>query len=458
MANELLQRFIDEAGCTYAELAREVRTVAGEMGNTRLRTNASAVAHWVAGTRPVRSTALCLAEALSRKLGRPLTLEHLGLVQGYAPAVDSSSTGDVVGALVRLGKADIERHISVTVAPYSVTAALPNARAEVRATVSVGNGFLSGQEKPECDRIDAVRTTTEMFADLGKQYDGQHARSAVVQYLVSEAAPLCRAALLGAPQREQALTATACLTALAGMKAGDAGEQGLAQQYFLRALELTEAADDDLHAGFALSMLAHHGLEAGRPEHTLDLTNASLERVKGRIDPATESMLRATHARALAMAGLRREAIAEATRSVELSVRAEPDEMPYWAALWGPAAASGSSQLAKAAMHLGDLSQAEHLFAQTVVHWKGATYPAILARMNVGFMQCRQGNLEQACATWNHVLDSAGSVRSPRLVGYVIDMRKALAPFNRRGGRSVQELDERAVAWLRRCRTQPDTR
>ncbi|MWA07821.1 hypothetical protein [Streptomyces sp. BA2] len=297
-----------------------------------------------------------------------------------------------------------------------------------------------------------------MFADLGRRYDGQHARSAVVQYLVSEAAPLCQAAFLGEQQREQALTATACLTSLAGMKASDAGEQGLAQQYFLRALELTKAADDDRHTGFALSMLAHHGLEAERPEHTLALTRASLDYVKGRIDPATESMLRATHARALAMAGSRREAIAEAARSAELGVGADPDEMPYWAALWGPAAASGSSQLAKAAMHLGDLSQAEHLFAQTAVHWQGAAYPATLARLNVGFMQCRQGNLEQACATWNDVLDSAGTARSPRLVGYVIGMRKALAPFSRRGGRTAQELDERAAAWLRTCRTQPGTR
>lgn len=458
MANELLQRVIDEAGCTYAELAREVRTVAEEMGNTRLRTNASAVAHWVAGTRPTRSTTLCLAEALSRKLGRPLTLEHLGLVQAGAPALRPGSATDLIGDLVRLGRADIERHTSVTVAPYSVTAALPVGRVEETPTVSVQNHFRPCPGNAISNQIGAVRATTEVFADLGKQYDGQHARSAVVQYLVSEAAPLCRAGFLGEQQREQALTATASLAALAGMKAGDGGEQGLAQQYFLRSVELTEAADDHRHTGFALSMLAHHGLEAGRPEHTLTLTSASLERVNGRIDPGTESMLRATHARALAMAGLRREAMAEAARSVELGAKADPDEMPYWAALWGPITASGTSQLAKAAMHLGDLSQAEHLFAQTAVHWQGAAYPATLARVNVGFMQCRQGNLEQACATWNHALDSAGTARSPRLVSYVIGIRKALAPFSRRGGRVAQELDERAAAWLRGCRAQPDTR
>ncbi|MEV0323021.1 hypothetical protein ACIBKX_32865 [Streptomyces sp. NPDC050658] len=458
MANELLQRVIDEAGCTYAELAREVRTVAGEMGNTRLRTNASAVAHWVAGTRPIRATAHCLAEALSRKVGRPLTLEHIGLDQEGEPALEAGSITDVVGSLVRLGKADIDRHPSVTAAPYAVNAALPVGWGESTVTVAAQNRILSIPEpgNGQRDHIEAIRTTTETFADLGRQYDGQHARSAVVQYLVSEAAPLCRAGLLGEQQRERALTATASLTALAGVKACDGGEQGLAQQYFLRALELTEAANDDRHAGFALSMLAHHGLEAGRPEHTLTLTSASLERANGGLDPATESMLRATHARALAMAGRHQESLAEAARSTELGAEADQDEMPYWAALWGPTAACASSQLAKAAMHRGDLRTAEQLFAQTVVQWRDAAYPATLARVNVGFIQCRQGNLEQACATWHQVLDSAATIRSPRLVGYVVSMRKALGPFSRRGGRAAQELDERAAMWLKRCHLQPD--
>lgn len=42
MTNELLLKAIDEAGCTYAQRAKAVRAVAAEMGDTRLRTNASA--------------------------------------------------------------------------------------------------------------------------------------------------------------------------------------------------------------------------------------------------------------------------------------------------------------------------------------------------------------------------------------------------------------------------------
>jgi hypothetical protein len=61
----------------------------------------------------------------------------------------------------------------------------------------------------------------------------------------------------------------------------------------------------------------------------------------------------------------------------------------------------------------------------------------------------RQGNLEEACATWSHALDAMHGVRSRRTRQVAIDMRSVLSPFRRRGIRTVAELDARAVSYLR---------
>ncbi|PJE93691.1 hypothetical protein CUT44_31165 [Streptomyces carminius] len=82
-ANAELKQFVTESGWTYAALARAVRVVAAEHGET-LRTNKSTVEHWLSGTIPAGKTGCYLAIALSRRLGRILTEGDLGL-----PATDS---------------------------------------------------------------------------------------------------------------------------------------------------------------------------------------------------------------------------------------------------------------------------------------------------------------------------------------------------------------------------------
>ncbi|MGO4760725.1 hypothetical protein AB4212_70840, partial [Streptomyces sp. 2MCAF27] len=68
----------NKSGLTYAALAKAVRAVAAECG-TALRTNKSTIEHWIGGVVPAGDTGRYLAVALSRQLGRLLTLHDLGL-------------------------------------------------------------------------------------------------------------------------------------------------------------------------------------------------------------------------------------------------------------------------------------------------------------------------------------------------------------------------------------------
>ncbi|MFD3682994.1 tetratricopeptide repeat protein, partial [Streptomyces sp. NPDC058613] len=76
--NTALADVIAEAGCTYEALAREIRAVAAEAGE-ELHTSRSAVHSWVAGGTPNGQTRSYIAEALTRRMKRKVTLTEIGL-------------------------------------------------------------------------------------------------------------------------------------------------------------------------------------------------------------------------------------------------------------------------------------------------------------------------------------------------------------------------------------------
>ncbi|MGI5404387.1 hypothetical protein ACQEVG_34030 [Streptomyces sp. CA-135486] len=454
--NEQLRRAVTESGYSYAQLAREIRMVAARSG-TRLRTNSSAVAHWVAGTQPQPNAAGVVAEILSRRLGRVVTPEQLGLTR--APETDGQRLGldmaqDPVDAFTLLGRGDIERSDWIGSAAYSVpAAALPAAALPVAAATVPRPRDPAAVRFPGtagAGEIQAVREMTTLFTAIDERHGGQHGRSAVVQYLVSDVATLCRARFRTEAHKLQMLSAAACVAYLAGWKAYDAGEAGLAQRYYLQAFKLTREAGNDLHTAFILRVLAHHGMETGRGEHTLDLIDTALHLVTGRTDPASESLYVVTRARALAMAGRGREAIAEAARAARLVAGADQQEMPFWAALWGPANACVGTHTAKTAELLGDFGIAERHFSQAVWNSSDSKHQRItaLSIAHAGSMQCRQGHVERACATWGEALELMDGMRSARITRAVRNMRRDLAPFTRRRSHAAVEFDERARLWL----------
>jgi len=88
--NRQLRDLVAESGLTYEAVAKSVRAVAAECG-LALRTNKSAVEHWIAGATPRGDTGRYLAVALSRHLDRLLTPADLGL------AADDEHDNDAIG-------------------------------------------------------------------------------------------------------------------------------------------------------------------------------------------------------------------------------------------------------------------------------------------------------------------------------------------------------------------------
>ncbi|WP_326615625.1 hypothetical protein OG863_00085 [Streptomyces decoyicus] len=446
--NQQFKQLVAESGLTYAAVAKAVRAVAAECG-TSLRTNKSTVEHWIAGVTPQGDTGRYLAVALSRRLGRLLTPADFGLAEPEEDdGIGLALGADPIDALLPMWRFELDRRRFLTSSAYSVAAAaLPLTYVQEIAdrTAAARSGETVGMAE-----VAAVRDMVRVFSEMDERHGGQHGRSALVQYLRDDVAPLCRGRFRTGEIRQHMLSAASRGVHLLGWKSYDAGQQGLAQRYYLQSYALAVESGIAGHDGFVMRTMAMQGLKLHRPEHCLGLAETGMNRAKGKVDAQTESLFRVVHAHTLAKAGHRTTALAEAERASALLTAAPGDEVPFWALAWGPPAASVYSRNAKVYETLGDYRTAAEQYGRAAGARPAGTYARIVALDLVAGaeMQLKRGQIEQACATWNRALDHMDGVRSVRTRKAITRMRSDLARFRTRGVRCAAELDERAIDFL----------
>lgn len=448
--NDRLRELVAESRLTYEALARSVRAVASECGVV-LRTNKSAIEHWIAGAVPRGATGRYLAVALSRRLGRLLTPVDLGLPDTGDATDDNiglSIGTDPLDVLLPMWRYEVDRRSFLTAAAYSVAAAaLPLSYVqEIASRTAAGrSGRTVGMAEAE-----AVRDMISAFTEMDERHGGQHGRSALVAYLRDDVAALCRANFRTDEVRQQMLSAASRGVHLLGWKSYDAGQQGLAQRYYLQSYALAVESEIVGHDGFVMRTMAMQGMRLHRPEHCLSLAETSLTRAQGRVDAQTEALFRVVYAHTLAKAGKRRAALKEAERSRALLAGAPGDDVPFWALTWGPPPASVYSRTAKVHETLGDYQAATQQYTLAAASRSSDTYARIVALDLVASaeMQLKRGSIEQACATWHRALDHMGGIQSVRTRKAVTRMRTDVARFRARGLRSAAELDQRARDFL----------
>ncbi|MCZ1007892.1 hypothetical protein O1L68_15335 [Streptomyces lydicus] len=343
---------------------------------------------------------------------------------------------------------ELDRRRFLTSSAYSVAvAALPLTHVQEIAdrTTAARSGHVVGMAE-----VTAVRDMVRAFSEMDERHGGQHGRSALVQYLRDDVAPLCRGRFRTGEIRRHMLSAASRGVHLLGWKSYDAGQQGLAQRYYLQSYALAVESEVPGHDGFVMRTMAMQGLKLHRPEHCLGLAQTGLNRAKGKVDTQTESLFRVVHAHTLAKAGQRTAALAEAERASVLLTAGPGDEVPFWALAWGPPAASVYSRNAKVYETLGDHRTAAEQYSRAAGARPAGTYARIVALDLVAGaeMQLKRGQIEQACATWNRALDHMDGVRSVRTRKAVARMRGDLARFRTRGVRCAAELDARAIDFL----------
>ncbi|MGW9422327.1 hypothetical protein ACWGSU_13225 [Streptomyces koyangensis] len=403
--------------------------------------------HWIAGAIPAGQTGRYLTIALSRRLGRTLTPEDLGLPvpDGWEnDSIGLSLGDDPLEALIPIWRGDLDRRRFLSGAAYSVAAAvlplehvtdIASRAAKARTGARVGHADVA-----------AVRDMVAMFAVMDERHGGQHGRSALVQYLMSDVAALCRGRFASEDDHQHMLSAAAVGVHQAGWRAYDGGEQGLAQRYYLQSYALARESGITGHDAFVMRTMSQQGMRLHRPEHCLALAASAVDKVRGRVDTQTEALFAVTHAHALAKAGQRQEAVREVERARTALSAAKGDDVPFWALSWGPPAATVHSRTAKVFETLGDRRRAAAMYGAAATSRPPGTYARIVALDLVAQaeMQAAEGSIEQACVTWGRAIDHMDGVQSNRTRKAVGNMRRDLSRFRTRGLRCAVELDERA--------------
>lgn len=454
--NARLAAVIARGGLSHAQVARAFVRVALEAGAHEFAAvGRSHVSHWVGGSKPSGRGRSFLCEALSRCLGRAVTPDEIGL-EAEATAARSQLDwhADTLIMLADLGRVDVEveRRRLLGAAAYSVAAlALPDKpwwaqmadRGRTRSAVElhrVGRGD-----------VEAVREMTEVFSRIDQRRGGGHARTTVLRYLTADVAGYLRGRFPDDQVRREMLTAASELAYLSGWMAFDNAEHADAQACFTAAVKLAAEADDPPMAGHVLRAMAHQAVDLGHPRQALELATASMEGKRYTLaTPRERALFGVVYARALAAADQKPAAASALNRAEDDLSAADPgDDEPGRVFFFGEA--SLAHETACTLRDTGDLAGAIRQFRRSARTRKAATFTRTHA-VTLGYLgavQARQGNLEEACATWSRALDAMEGVRSGRARQVAVDMRSVLSPYRPRGIRAVAELDARAASYLR---------
>ncbi|MFI6086759.1 regulator [Streptomyces sp. NPDC051218] len=469
--NRQLAALISEAGFSNAGLARRVDQLGLEHG-LDLRYDKTSVTRWLRGQQPRGTTPALIAEVFTRRLGRRLTAQDLGLdacapvYAGLEFAASPEEAIDIVGGLWRKDSGSHAELRKIAFTPAGLVVPSRDwliGRADDR--VSRGDYPPSGARVPTQGRpaiprqrkeperglgakvtsgdISALRSVGELFRALDHAYGGGHARQALVRYLEHEAEPMLRGTY-GEQAGRRLFAAAADLTRLAGWTSYDIAAHGLAQRYYVQALRLSQAAGDRAYGSYVLVTMSRQAVYLGHGREAVQLARVAQQGVGSSAPPVVQALLHSVEARGHGVLGEVRACTASMVRAERALETARPgDEVPYWARFFDEA------QLADEFGHCHrDLQQyrvaAQHAERSLQLRAPGYARSRLFCRIVLASSRLGLGELEQACQLGAEAAQAAGEMRSVRAIEYVREFERRLEPY--RDAAAVRGYRDRVAA------------
>lgn len=465
--NRQLAALIAEAGFSNAGLARRVDQLGLEHG-LDLRYDKTSVTRWLRGQQPRGTTPALIAEVFTRRLGRRLTAQDLGLdacAPVYAGLEFAATPEEAVDIVSGLWRKDSGSHAELRKIAFTsaglvvpsrdwligrpdekVARAEPPVRVPAQGRPAVrppGPGPIGARrvrgaaERGPGQRVTggdiaALRSVGELFRTLDDAYGGGHARQALVRYLEHECEPMLRGTY-GEQTGRRLFAAAADLTRLAGWTSYDIAAHGLAQRYFVQALRLAQAAGDRAYGAYILVTMSRQAVYLGHGREAVQLARVAQQGAGGSVPPVVQAMLHAAEARGHGVLGEVRACTTALVRAERALAGARPgDEVPYWARFFDEA------QLADEFGHCHrDLQQfraaAQH--AERSLHLRSPAYARsrLFCRVVLATARLGLGELDQACQLAVEAAGQAAEMRSVRAVEYVRDFERRLEPYRDAG-------------------------
>ncbi|MBL1080531.1 transcriptional regulator [Streptomyces actinomycinicus] len=287
------------------------------------------------------------------------------------------------------------------------------------------------------NEVDMVVAMTERVSELDDEFGGRHARPMAASFMVNTVASYLRA---DAPEdvRKAMLSAASDLLYLTGYMAVDEGLHGLAQRYYIKALELAGAAEDHLTYCTTLRGMSVQAVDLGHGAKAMELADAAAA-ASPKAGPRMLAFLVGQQAHAAAQTGDRAGALRRIREAEAAMDRAESRGKAFGS--YDPS--SLNYHVSQVRYELGDkagaveaMQQADRLrpsvYQRTRVHRRG-----LLAER-----QLELGHLEAACITWHQALDDYPKVQSGRADDRVRAMFGLLHPHLKNA--AARDLYDRA--------------
>src|SRR5690606_29205355 len=332
-----------------------------------LRYDKTSVTRWLRGQQPRGTTPALIAEVFTRRLGRRLTAQDLGLdacAPVYAGLEFAATPEEAVDIVSGLWRKDSGSHAELRKIAFTsaglvgpsrdwligrpdekVPRAEPPVRVPAQGRPAVrppGPGPIGARrvrgaaERGPGQRVTggdiaALRSVGELFRTLDDAYGGGHARQALVRYLEHECEPMLRGTY-GEQTGRRLFAAAADLTRLAGWTSYDIAAHGLAQRYFVQALRLAQAAGDRAYGAYILVTMSRQAVYLGHGREAVQLARVAQQGAGGSVPPVVQAMLHAAEARGHGVLGEVRACTTALVRAERALAGARPgDEVPYWA-------------------------------------------------------------------------------------------------------------------------------
>lgn len=502
--NRRLASLITEAGFSNAGLARRVDQLGLEHG-LDLRYDKTSVTRWLRGQQPRGTTPALIAEVFTRRLGRRLSAQDLGLdacapvYAGLEFAATPAEAVDIVSGLWRkdsgsqtelrkiaftpaglvvpsrdwlIGRADewvarpapgrsgaagAARPPAAPVVPeqggrHGVRGPVPSrpggSPAPPGAPAGAGVPRQRQTERGPVLRVGegdvaALRSVAELFRTLDHAYGGGHARQALVRYLEHETEPMLRGTY-GEATGRRLFAAAADLTRLAGWTSYDIAAHGLAQRYFVQALRLSQAAGDRAYGSYVLITMSRQAVYLAHGREAVQLARVAQQGIGSAAPHTVLALLHAVEARGHAVLGDAKACTASLARAERALETARPgDEVPHWARHFDEA------QLADEFGHCHrDLQQYRTAaqYAERALQLRAPAYARsrLFCRVVLASARLGLGELDQACRLGAEAAQQAAEMRSVRAAEYVRDFERRLEPF--RDAAAVRGYRERVAA------------
>jgi transcriptional regulator with XRE-family HTH domain/tetratricopeptide (TPR) repeat protein len=426
--NVALRRLLTEAGWTEQQLAKAVNETGAETG-LALRYDRSAVSHWLAGRRPWGPVPALLAETLSRRLGRPVTLADVGLDPS---AQQEQRSEDAIDMLVHLATFSGERRRVLTNGAYSLAALAVPAWAQVR---DPARGKRQDQTRLVPARVGAAEQMMSLFTEADANSGGGHARSALAAYLAYDVAP-CLNAAASKPLRAKMLTVATQLTYLCAFMCFDDDQHALAQRYYRAALDLAVENGDPAAYAIGLRALSVQARELGHHRPALQLAEVAASTGRRQFPPERQAFFLGQVAVASAADGDRRGAIEALGAAERLLSKAGSAGTGSASAGVGGATLMGSyhpaalaHQQAAVCQLLGDRLGAIDAMSASLRHRPpGERRSRAITTAWLAEIQLAHGHLDEAVATWHGFLDDYPYLRSGRATAALKRLRSMLRP------------------------------